>query len=258
MYISFPHAWWDGADPASSRPPPSPSSSMLSVSASDPDTTSSSEEASTAASTVNPAVTTFLPDYSSAADLARPATQEAMSLSRLPAPHAHPTLLFYTSAAVSRKISAGLPAGRSPFLSTNPAADERARGIMEHFGPLLDALPRRRRRRRRPSSSGDDGPEEREEGAPTPRPSAVLATNWLADELAGRGSYTFFPAGLARGDEHVRALRRGAARERRVWVAGEHAAPFVALGTLTGAWWSGETVAERILGFKGDEDEEEK
>src|ERR1700744_1955658 len=111
----------------------------MSVNASDLDTTASSEEVSTSASTVNPAVTTFLPAYASAAALTRPATQEAMSLSRLPAPHHHPPRLFYPPAAVSRKISAGLPAGCTPFLSTNPAEDEKARGIMEHFAPLLDA-----------------------------------------------------------------------------------------------------------------------
>jgi hypothetical protein len=202
---------------------------------------------------VNPPVTTFLPAYASAADLARPATHEAMSLSRLPAPHAHPTLLFYTSAAVSRDISASLPAGRTPFATADPARDPDARGIMRHFDPLLDALPRADAAAAAAAGKGGAGAPP---PAPRPPPSAVLATNWLSDELAGRGSYTFFPAGLSRGDAHVRALRRGGGDGRRVWVAGEHAAPFVALGTLTGAWWSGERVAERILGLRGEEDAE--
>lgn len=30
-------------------------------------------------------------------------------------------------------------------------------------------------------------------------------------------------------------------------MAGEHTAPFVALGTVTGAYWSGEGVARRIV-----------
>jgi hypothetical protein len=212
-------------------------------------------------------VTTFLPAYASAADLTHPVTQEAMSLSRLPAPHAHPTLLFYTTAGVSRAITAGLPPGATPFVSADPTRDRAAQGIMAHFRPLLDRLPRAAaagtvtHRRRRDGAAAEEQ-EEEEDGLPLPappprpQPSAVLATNWLADELAGRGSYTYFPAGLSRGDEHVRALRRGATRARRVWVAGEHAAPFVALGTLTGAWWSGERVAERILGLRGDEDGE--
>lgn len=34
--------------------------------------------------------------------------------------------------------------------------------------------------------------------------------------------------------------------ERGLWLAGEHTAPFVALGTVTGAYWSGESVGRRI------------
>jgi hypothetical protein len=33
---------------------------------------------------------------------------------------------------------------------------------------------------------------------------------------------------------------------RGLWFAGEHTAPFVALGTVTGAYWSGESVGQRI------------
>lgn len=39
--------------------------------------------------------------------------------------------------------------------------------------------------------------------------------------------------------------------ERGLWFAGEHVAPFVALGTVTGAWWSGEAVAGRIVAAYG-------
>lgn len=39
--------------------------------------------------------------------------------------------------------------------------------------------------------------------------------------------------------------------ERGIWFAGEHVSPFVALGTVTGAWWSGEGVAGRIAGAYG-------
>ena len=41
--------------------------------------------------------------------------------------------------------------------------------------------------------------------------------------------------------------------ERGVWLAGEHTAPFVALGTVTGAWWSGEGVGRRIVAAYGDD-----
>jgi hypothetical protein len=36
-----------------------------------------------------------------------------------------------------------------------------------------------------------------------------------------------------------------------LWLAGEHVAPFVALGTTTGAYWSGEGVARRVCGKWG-------
>lgn len=39
----------------------------------------------------------------------------------------------------------------------------------------------------------------------------------------------------------------GVGEERGIWFAGEHTAPFIALGTTTGAYWSGEGVARRIV-----------
>lgn len=50
----------------------------------------------------------------------------------------------------------------------------------------------------------------------------------------------------SRLDDDIRALRKGMP-ERGIWLAGDHTAPFVALGTLTGAYWSGELVGMRIL-----------
>ncbi|KAL4796941.1 flavin-containing amine oxidase [Aspergillus venezuelensis] len=85
------------------------------------------------------------------------------------------------------------------------------------------------------------------------RPNAVLASNWHNDELAGYGSYMNFQTshlptegGAVSLEDDLRALRHGMP-ERNIWIAGEHAAPFVALGTLTGAYWSGESVAVRML-----------
>lgn len=51
-------------------------------------------------------------------------------------------------------------------------------------------------------------------------------------------------------EDDIRALRTGVP-EKGVWLAGEHTAPFVALGTLTGACWSGESVGMRILAANG-------
>jgi hypothetical protein len=64
--------------------------------------------------------------------------------------------------------------------------------------------------------------------------------------LAGYGSYANFQTGLQRGDEDVEVMRHGMP-ERGVWLAGEHTSPFVALGTVTGAWWAGDGVAGRIV-----------
>lgn len=58
--------------------------------------------------------------------------------------------------------------------------------------------------------------------------------------------------GLEKGDEDVEVMRKGMP-EQGVWLAGEHTGPFVALGTATGAYWSGEGVAKRILGISGEE-----
>ena len=44
----------------------------------------------------------------------------------------------------------------------------------------------------------------------------------------------------------MEVLRDGVGLEGRIWLAGEHAAPFIALGTTTGAYWSGEGVGRRI------------
>ena len=86
------------------------------------------------------------------------------------------------------------------------------------------------------------------------QPSDVLATAWETDELAGYGSYTNIPTGIMRADEDVRALREGVGlTERGVWISGEHTAPFVALGTVTGAWWAGEAVGRKIVEIYGAE-----
>lgn len=51
-------------------------------------------------------------------------------------------------------------------------------------------------------------------------------------------------------DEDIEVIRQGCP-ERGIWFAGEHTAPFVALGTVTGAYWSGEAVARRVLAAYG-------
>lgn len=67
------------------------------------------------------------------------------------------------------------------------------------------------------------------------------------DELAGYGSYSTFRIGLREGDKDIEIMREGLP-DRNLWFAGEHTAPFIALGTVTGAYMSGEAVGERIAG----------
>jgi hypothetical protein len=60
-------------------------------------------------------------------------------------------------------------------------------------------------------------------------------------------------------EEDIKALRWGIP-ERGIWLAGEHTAPFGDLGTLTGAYWSRESVGTRILRaygrVRGEEEKE--
>ena len=84
-----------------------------------------------------------------------------------------------------------------------------------------------------------------EESSKDCTPISCLATTWVLDELAGYGSYSTFRTGLEEGDKDIEIMRAGLPG-RSLWFAGEHVAPFVALGTVTGAYWSGEAVARRI------------
>lgn len=222
LYVTFPEAFWD-TEPTTDQSTTSTNTSPSSASEPSPTGTTFSST-----STTYPAVTTFLQESSQS-----PHTQETISLSSLPPPHAHPTLLFYTSSTTTTHLSSLLPP-QTPYLSTHPPSCPLTPFITTHISHLPSYSPT----------------------SPSCTPTAILATNWQADEFAGHGSYTYFPVGLERGDEDVRTLREGMP-ERGVWIAGEHTAPFVALGTVTGAWWSGDAVARRILGIE-EEGEEEK
>ena len=64
------------------------------------------------------------------------------------------------------------------------------------------------------------------------------------------GSYSNFQVGLEEGDKDIETMR-GGLPERSLWLAGEHTAPFMGLGTATGAYWSGESVGRRIADAYG-------
>ncbi|KAJ4305833.1 hypothetical protein N0V90_001365 [Kalmusia sp. IMI 367209] len=151
--------------------------------------------------------------------------QEAMNLAALPGPTAHPTLLFYTYGPTSLHLASLLKSHTPPI--TDPDAATR-KLLVDFFHPYFSRLP---------NYSPTD---------PSHQPSRILATTWANDELAGYGSYCNFQVGLEAGDRDIEAMRKGLPG-RGVWFAGEHTAPFVALGTVTGAYWAGEGVARRIV-----------
>lgn len=149
--------------------------------------------------------------------------QEAVNLAALPEATAHPTLLFYMHGPTSLHVA--------KLVASNPP-EKHTDLLVSFFADYYSLLPNYA------------------ESSPSCKPTAVLATAWANDELAGYGSYCNFQTGLQAGDEDVEALRKGMP-ERGVWVAGEHCAPFVALGTVTGAYWSGEGVARRLCDIWG-------
>ncbi|KAK3378132.1 hypothetical protein B0H63DRAFT_525381 [Podospora didyma] len=147
-------------------------------------------------------------------------TNEIVELASLsPAAVAHPTLLFYIYGDESHHVTSKV--------RSLTAKGEKEAFLYAFFKPYYSRLP-----------SFDDA-------SPDCQPTCYFATDWLNDGLAGNGSYTNFQAGLQEGDKDVRTMRAGIPGEG-VWLAGEHTAPFVALGTVTGAYWSGEDVGRRI------------
>lgn len=80
-------------------------------------------------------------------------------------------------------------------------------------------------------------------------PKRFLATEWCNDDLAGNGSYSNFQVGMTDAARDVEAIRYGMP-EQHIYFAGEHTAPFDGLGTVAGAYTSGEKVATRIIESK--------
>ncbi|KAK4546913.1 hypothetical protein LTR36_001645 [Oleoguttula mirabilis] len=153
--------------------------------------------------------------------------QQGMNLAALPSACAHPTILFYIYGACSKHIA--------DLVSSSTSEDERDAQLLSFFEPYYSRL------------------RDYDPSRPECKPKAVLATAWANDEFAGYGSYCNFQVGLENGDKDIEAMRHGMP-ERGIWFAGEHTAPFVALGTSTGAYWSGEGVAKRILKAYGLEE----
>ena len=150
--------------------------------------------------------------------------QEVVDLASLSPSSSHPTLLFYTFGDASKFLTNAV--------SKLDSKRKKDAFLFDFFKPYYSRLPHY------------------SESSPDCRPSGCLATNWLNDDLAGNGSYTNFQVGLENGDSDVEVLREGLPGAG-LWLAGEHTAPFVALGTATGAYWSGESVGRRIAEHYG-------
>lgn len=136
----------------------------------------------------------------------------------------HPTLLFYLYGEQSQYVT--------HKVASFQKQDEKDRFLSDFFRPYYSRLPHYE-----PTSADC-------------QPTSSLSTAWLLDDLAGNGSYSNFQVGLEQGDKDIRIMREGVP-EGGLWLAGEHTAPFVALGTATGAYWSGEAVARRIADAHG-------
>lgn len=168
-----------------------------------------------------------------------PPAQQHWSIEMLPlssptvfGPHAKPTLLIYTHNPCAEHVT-------SLIRGISPDSPEYCAALNTFFKPYYSRLPHFI------------------EDSPDCTPTALLATDWHGDDLAGNGSYTNFQVSESaeageevRLDEDVRAMRAGVP-ERGVWLAGEHTAPFVGLGTTTGAYWSGESAGLRVLAANG-------
>ncbi|KAH8911692.1 amine oxidase [Coniochaeta sp. PMI_546] len=145
-------------------------------------------------------------------------THEVVELASLTPATSQPTLLFYIYGDESQQITSAVQ---------SLSHKEKHEFLCGFFKPYYSLLPHFD-----------------EEDAKC-RPTGSYTTDWLHDDLAGNGSYSNFQVGLTEGDKDIRAMREGVPGEG-IWLAGEHTAPFVALGTVTGAYWSGESVGRRI------------
>ncbi|KAK0754840.1 flavin-containing amine oxidase [Schizothecium vesticola] len=146
---------------------------------------------------------------------------EIISFSGLPTPFAQPVIMFFVYGQWGRHIT-GLVRG----MGQN--SEECRRVLVDNFEPYYSKLPNYD-----PVSSSC-------------QPSAFLTTDWQDDRFAGYGSFTNQPTGRGDSSQHFEALRTGMGESRGIWFAGEHTSPPGGVGTVTGAYWSGEEVARRV------------
>ncbi|KAI9663626.1 MAG: hypothetical protein M1821_007116 [Bathelium mastoideum] len=229
VYITFPTAFWDvpldNEESISSTTHDNPLKTVPNTTA----TTAPLHQSSDPSKPASPCFAGFIqwatPHY--APDNPQHWNQEGINLAALSSSCAHPTLLFYVFGSCALHIA-------EIAASTPPA--QQTEIITKFFQPYFSRLPNY------DAASADCTPVE------------ALATVWANDEHAGYGSYSNFPVGIEEADRDIEVMREGVP-ERGLWFAGEHTAPFIALGTVTGAWWSGEGVAGRICKLYGMKEE---
>lgn len=235
VYINFPQAFWDppsaeatsasntiSPDKAAADTKSATSGISLDKTGSTPNVTATTaplHQAPSNPSSHYPGFTHWLsPSYAHSTN-PQEWDQQGMNFAALPGDSSQPTILFYIYGPCAKHIA-------SLITSKTPAETDAI--LFNFFEPYYSHLPNYDSRN------------------PACKPKGVLATAWASDEFAGYGSYSNFQVGLEKGDEDIEAMREGMPEEG-IWFAGEHTAPFVALGTSTGAWWSGEGVAKRIV-----------
>ena len=173
--------------------------------------------------TVKPFIFQFLtPDYAPEHNSNR-RTIECVSLAALPPRCDHATLLFYINGPTSEYVT-------SLVQDCRRGSEGQHQKLKAFFSPYYSRLPNY--------------------DANTCEPVDFCSTDWQHDELAGNGSYSTYQVsdsaeGLIELDKDIDMLRVGLP-ERHLWFAGEHTAPTLALGTTTGAYWSGAAVADRL------------
>ncbi|KAI4269056.1 MAG: hypothetical protein L6R38_007622, partial [Xanthoria sp. 2 TBL-2021] len=120
---------------------------------------------------------------------------ECTFLSSLPAPHSHPTLLFYMHGSLATHIT-------TLASKLDPTTSQYLIALSDFFKPYYSLLPNYDPR------------------SPSCSPSHALATNWQNDEFAGWGSYSNFQisdpevVGKVELDKDIEALREGAPERR--------------------------------------------
>ena len=160
------------------------------------------------------------PDYATDTNPAR-WRQEIISFSGLPDQLSQPVVMFFVYGQWGRHIT-GL------VRDMDQDSKEYYRILNDNFEPYYSKLPNYD-----PSSDRC-------------KPSSFMSTDWQGDKFAGFGSFTNQPTGLGDSAPHFETLREGMGQDRGIWFAGEHTSPLGGLGTVTGAYWSGEEAARRI------------